>query len=144
MRPLDQSLPLKLLKAREAVMERFRPHLHAYGVTEQQWRVLRALAEHGELDAGKLARLVTLKMPSVSRILNDLEERALIVKSRSETDKRLVNVSISVEGANLFENMAKGSQELYVGIESVIGKEAYFLLMHQLDNLLIALKGSKS
>ena len=140
MRPLDQSLPMKLLKAREAVMERFRPHLHAHGVTEQQWRVLRALAEHGELDAGALARLVTLKMPSVSRILNDLEARDLISKSRSSKDLRLVNVAITATGQSLFQKMAQDSAKPYAEIEQAVGKKNYDQLMGQLDELLAALK----
>ena len=58
MRPLGQSLPLRLLMAREAVMERFRPHLNGAGITEQQWRVLRALCEVEEMDAGELAKAI--------------------------------------------------------------------------------------
>jgi len=34
---------MELLKAREAAMERFRPMLREHGLTEQQWRVIRAL-----------------------------------------------------------------------------------------------------
>ena len=44
-----------LLLAREAVMERFRPMLRDFGVTEQQWRVLRSLEEVGVMDLGDLA-----------------------------------------------------------------------------------------
>ena len=82
MRSLDHSLPLMLLRAREAVMDHFRPHLHYHGVTEQQWRVLRALVEFGSLDAGTLARRVCLLMPSLSRILRDLASAGLLKRSR--------------------------------------------------------------
>ena len=82
MRPLAQSLPLKLLRAREAVMERFRPHLAAHDVTEQQWRVLRTLAETGEIDASTLAETACLLPPSLSRMLQDLEARDLLVRRR--------------------------------------------------------------
>ena len=43
----DRSLPIMLLRAREAVMKRFRPMLKAHGLSEQQWRVLRVLNETG-------------------------------------------------------------------------------------------------
>ena len=45
MRAFSRSLPMQLLRAREAVMQRFRPMLHQHGVTEQQWRVIRVLVE---------------------------------------------------------------------------------------------------
>ena len=44
-----RNLPLLLLQAREAVFARFRPLLNAVGLTEQQWRVVRALLDHGPL-----------------------------------------------------------------------------------------------
>ena len=40
-RPFDQSLPMMLMRAREGVMRRFRPHLRGHGLTDQQWRILR-------------------------------------------------------------------------------------------------------
>jgi hypothetical protein len=55
MRPFSRSLPMQLMRAREAVMRRFRPHLASHGFSEQQWRVLRALADAGELEIGALA-----------------------------------------------------------------------------------------
>ncbi len=45
MRPFERSLPMQLMLAREAVMQRFRPHLNARGLTDQQWRIVRALNE---------------------------------------------------------------------------------------------------
>ena len=36
MRPFQQSLPMALLGAREATMQRFRPMLAEFGLTEQQ------------------------------------------------------------------------------------------------------------
>ena len=50
-----RSLPIALLRAREAVMSHFRPMLAKYDVTEQQWRVIRVLAEAGTLDASDVA-----------------------------------------------------------------------------------------
>jgi hypothetical protein len=42
-----RNLPLLLLQARERVIARFRPILNAHGITEQQWRIVRALIDHG-------------------------------------------------------------------------------------------------
>ena len=45
-----RNLPLLLLQAREGVLAHFRPILNAHGVTEQQWRIIRALLEGGPLE----------------------------------------------------------------------------------------------
>ena len=45
-----RNLPLLLLQAREHVIARFRPILNANGITEQQWRIVRALIDTGPLE----------------------------------------------------------------------------------------------
>ena len=45
MRPFEQSLPMALLRAREAVMRGFRRVLREHGLNEQEWRIIRALKE---------------------------------------------------------------------------------------------------
>ncbi len=41
--PFRRALPMLLLWTREAVMLRFRPEIYAHGMTDQKWRVMRAL-----------------------------------------------------------------------------------------------------
>ena len=135
MRPLDRSLPLKLLRAREAVMEQFRPNLNAHGVTDQQWRVLRALAERQRMDAGELARVITLRMPSLSRIMVDLEKRGLVAKHRSAEDGRLVDLEITANGSALFSEISARSEQIYKDLEARIGRETYRRLMAVLDDV---------
>ena len=73
LRSIEGSLPLALLRTREAVMARFRPHVARHGVTEQQWRVIRVLAAADEaLEAGTIAERACIMPPSLSRILKTL------------------------------------------------------------------------
>src|ERR1700743_256876 len=78
MREFSRSLPMSLLRAREAVMRQFRPALRKHDLTEQQWRILRALAAIDTIEVTELARTAFLLGPSLSRILRDLDARGLI------------------------------------------------------------------
>src|SRR5689334_25346371 len=95
MRDFSQSLPMALLRAREAVMRQFRPSLRKHDLTEQQWRILRALAAVDAIEVTELARLAFLLGPSLSRILRDLEARQLVERKTAEADQRRAVVSIS-------------------------------------------------
>ena len=75
LRSFSKSLPMSLLRAREAVMRHFRASLRQHNITEQQWRVLRALAEVRKIEVTELAHATFLLPPSLSRILRDLEQR---------------------------------------------------------------------
>ena len=81
-RGFDRSLPMALMRAREAVMRHFRPSLAEHDLTEQQWRVLRALADADTaLSVGELAERTYLLGPSLSRMLTLLDDRGLIARS---------------------------------------------------------------
>ncbi len=70
------SLTLSLLQAREAAMAFFRPLLNQHDLTEQQWRVIRILKQHGELENYQLAELACILKPSMTGVLGRLERDA--------------------------------------------------------------------
>lgn len=144
MRDFSRSLPMALLKAREAVMDRFRPSLREFGITEQQWRVLRALYGRGEIDTGALAGLCCLLTPSLSRILKHLEATGLVSRRPAPSDQRRTLVTISTAGRALLERRAPLSEAQYRAIEEAFGKERVAALYETLEDLLNALEKPKS
>ena len=116
MREFSRSLPMSLLRAREAVMRHFRPSLRHHGLTEQQWRILCALASIDAIEVTELARVAFLLGPSLSRILRDLEARHLIERRVAKADLRRGVVSISPKGVRLIEAVAPSSEAIYAAI----------------------------
>src|SRR6266704_1101163 len=121
MREFSRSLPMSLLRAREAVMRQFRPSLRHHGLTEQQWRILRALTAVEAIEVTELARVAFLLGPSLSRILRDLEARELIERRAAQADLRRGMVSISAKGLKLIEAVAPTSETIYAEITSRYG-----------------------
>lgn len=135
-RPFEQSLPIALLKAREAAMRRFRPLLADHDLTEQQWRVLRALAAtDGAAAVGEVAERTFLLAPSLSRILVNLEQRGLVERTTAEHDHRRVDLSLTTEGAALVRHIAPGSEAVYQHIEASFGAERLRRLLRELHDL---------
>lgn len=123
LRPIDQSLPMQLLAAREAAMAHFRPMLRAHGLTEQQWRVIRVLAAQDRLDVSELATRALLLAPSLSRILQSLQADGLIERSPDPEDQRRYFISLSATGQARFEAVGPDSESLYRSIEAAFGRE---------------------
>jgi homoprotocatechuate degradation regulator HpaR len=120
-REFSRSLPMSLLRAREAVMRQFRPSLRNHGLTEQQWRILRALTAVDAIEVTELARMAFLLGPSLSRILRDLEARQLVERKTAEVDQRRAVVSISAKGLKLIEAVAPASEATYAEITRRFG-----------------------
>src|SRR5450830_1564630 len=90
MRKLRQSLTLTLLQAREAAMSFFRPSLN-----EQQWRVIRILSQHDELEIYQLAELAYILKPSMTGVLVRMETAGLVHRRKAEQDQRRVLVTLA-------------------------------------------------
>lgn len=130
-----RSLAISLLRAREAVMSRFRPMLAEHGVTEQQWRVLRVLAEDGTLDATEVAARAFILGPSLTRMIKSLEERSFIVKFKDDNDGRRVLLSISPAGRSFLDDVMPTSRRIYEEIDAQFGKERTEALLNMLEEL---------
>jgi len=140
MRPFSESLPMALLRAREAVMCLFRPGLRRHGVTEQQWRILRALAHRGALEVTELAEATFLLPPSLSRILPDLENRELVSRRQVDTDLRRSVVRLEPKGLRLIAAHAPYSEEIYAEIAKRFGAERIAELVTLLEELEFSLE----
>ena len=106
MRKFEASLPLQLLKAREVTMSFFRPLLQENGITEQQWRILRALHAYGELDYKQLAKMCCILSPSLTGIVNRLEKQGYIQRRKDNVDQRRILLSQTYRAKDLFERLS--------------------------------------
>ena len=134
-RDTRRSLPIALLRAREAVMGHFRPMLAIHDVTEQQWRVIRILAEAGTLDASEMADRAFILAPSLTRIIRSLEERGFITKSKDEQDGRRVLLRITPAGLKIINEVSPDSRMIYKAIENRFGRDRIEQLLEMLDEL---------
>jgi homoprotocatechuate degradation regulator HpaR len=136
MRPFSRSLPMQLMRAREAVMRRFRPHLASHGFSDQQWRIVRALAEAGRLEIGVLAAQCQIHPASLSRMLPKLVRAGLIARKNHREDQRRVVVSITPRGRRVFRSAAPESEQIYAAMEREIGAAKLRDLYRLLDEVI--------
>lgn len=133
LRDFEHSLPMELLKAREAAMAKFRPMLRDHALTEQQWRVIRALADYDRIDAGELAKRSFLLAPSLTRILQHLESEKLVRRQSDANDQRRSVLTLTTKGRKLFSQVAPDSASLYEDIEEKFGSDRLELLYQLLE-----------
>ncbi len=136
LRGFNRSLPMSLLRAREAVMKKFMPSLKQHKLSSQQWRVIRALEDENGLDISELSERCQLLMPSLSRIVRNLESRTLVLRRSVESDQRRSVIFLTKRGQKLFETVAPKSAERYAYITEKFGYGKLELLYDLLDELI--------
>ena len=90
-----RNLPRLLLQAREAVMGHTRPSLREQALSDQQWRVLRVLGEHGAVETGRVAREAFILGPSLTGVLARMERDGLIARTPDPADGRSMLISLT-------------------------------------------------
>lgn len=130
-----RSLPISLLRAREKVMGPIRHMLADAGVTEQQWRVLRVLTEQGPLDPTSIADQACLLLPSLTRILQKLEEKGMVTRARDQVDRRRQVIEATEQGKALIHANAPTSQGVTDHLRDRFGQERYEALLDLLNDL---------
>ena len=136
---LRRNLPLLLLQAREAVMARFRGVLNRHGVTEQQWRVIRALLDQSPLEPRQICERCQLLSASAAGVLARMEELGLVRRQRMAGDQRRVQVSITPASRAIARRIAPLAAAQYADIEHALGPQRLAQVYAVLDDLLVRL-----
>jgi len=112
--------------------------LSSVDITEQQWRVLRVLQENGNMEPTRIAEEACLLLPSLTRILQKLEEKNMIQRDPDTKDRRKQIVRITPAGERIIEENLEISLELSASIRERMGPDRHDLLLDLLNELELA------
>ena len=117
----------------EALARRYRER---FGISIPEWRVLVHLAHAGDdTSVRDIEAEVQLERYEVSRTAKRLEEKGLLVKTTSETDRRLVRLCLTPRGREVMAELLPLAQGYQAEIEARLGA-AFAGLEAGLDGIL--------
>ena len=131
-----RNLPRLLLQARESMMAHTRPRLREHALSDQQWRVLRVLGEHGAVEIGRVAREAFILGPSLTGVLTRMERDGLIRRTRDLADQRRTAVEATDKGLQLVVTLSQTIEAHYAWMETTLGKEKLEQLYALLDQVI--------
>jgi DNA-binding MarR family transcriptional regulator len=122
--PLWQEVLVALRRIIRATDLQSKRMVKACGLTIPQVMVLRAIADLGDVTVRRVSDHVSLSQATVTTILNRLEARELVIRVRSETDKRVVNARLTAAGQQVLEDAPTLLHEKFIErFESLSGSE---------------------
>jgi len=119
----QRSLPLALLQGREQVLSHFRPILNHFGLTDQQWRILRGLSQQGPMEQRLLCEHCQILGPSLAGILVRMEDLGLISRQRMRSDQRRVLISLTDQAQDLLDQLVPLMNQQYHNLEQAWGRD---------------------
>ncbi|ABK98701.1 transcriptional regulator, MarR family [Pelobacter propionicus DSM 2379] len=90
------------------------------GITGPQLWAIKRIAENAPIKGAELARRMYLHPTTIVGILDRLETRGLVVRTRSKVDRRVVEVNLTEQGNELVRNAPEVAQGILVqGLEKL-------------------------
>tara|TARA_B100001109_G_C18864333_1_gene476046 strand:- start:3590 stop:4039 length:450 start_codon:yes stop_codon:yes gene_type:complete len=133
-----QKLVINQLFTGKWVADIISSHLKPFGVTSQQYNVLRIL--RGQHPNAVAVNMITVrmidKMSNVSRLVDKLNQKGLVIRKVNYSDRRQMDISITDKGLKLLEELEPIQIKIQSAFMNLTEKEA-----QQLNNLLDKLRG---
>jgi len=73
------------------------------GLTPPQFYVLATIGYAGSLPFGEIGAKMMVTVSNLTGIVDRLEQKKLVVRKRDSTDRRVVHVTLTDKGANLYK-----------------------------------------
>ena len=134
---LDEEAFLNIERTADLLMQKLIDVLRPYELTPTQYNVLRILRGAGEdgancKDIG--ARMLT-RDPDITRLLDRLDKRALITRSRAKKDRRHLSIRITSEGLRVLSALDEPIVELCASTLGHLGGQRLEQLVTALENI---------
>jgi len=103
----EQEAYLSLLRTADALQTRVEAKLREFGLTGTQYNALRILRGAGPegLPCSEIGERMITRDPDITRLLNRLETRGLVIRARAKTDRRVIHGKITTAGLKLLREM---------------------------------------
>lgn len=109
---LDDQLCFAVYAATNALTRAYRPLLGTIGLTYPQYLVLMVLWQDGPRSVQAIGDRLRLGASAITPLLDRLETAGFVVRSRSETDRRVVLVTVTAAGQALQTQVAAAQQNV--------------------------------
>lgn len=138
----EESLGHLIAKAHMAMRGRMDTELADTDLTGAQWIVLMKLSRNELRNAAELAAALNQDAGSMTRMLDRLEAKGLVQRVRSKTDRRVVELELTAEGAALVPSLAEPAVRVLNHALRDFSKEEHAQLLQLLKRLATALQPS--
>ena len=101
----DRPLPLQIVDLGVMIERRWAEILSPHNISPAEYRLLAVLSEIGPTTAVEIGPLITLEQSLISRTVQRLFEKELLVRQRSQKDRRRVTLRATPAGVTLVRQL---------------------------------------
>lgn len=132
---LQNQLCFPLYAAAKETVRCYRAYLDPLGLTYTQYIAMMALWEHKKMTISEMGRLLYLDSGTLTPMLKKMEQAGLVMRTRSATDERNVEITLTDAGWEMREKAmhVPSGMAQFVNLEAGEVIQLYHLLYKLLD-----------
>lgn len=134
---IEQEAFVALQRTADLLIQEVTAVLKPFAISPTQYNVLRILRGAGEagLPCGEIANRMVTRDPDITRLLDRLEIRSLVVRTREKRDRRVITARITPQGLALLAELEQPVADLTVRQFANLSKKEVQELIELLDRL---------
>lgn len=101
----NQLIGFKVYDAQRSIFKSLEAALKPYDITPGQWNLINQLDRAGELSQKELAGRTRKEQATITRYIDTLERKGLVVRAQHKTDRRAHAVRLTDQARELIENV---------------------------------------
>jgi len=133
---------VKLARAFSSFNKRSTENIRTFGLTQPQFSVIEALGHLGPLKVGEICNKMLVSGGNMTLVLDNIEKLGYIERIHSKNDRRAIDVQLTKQGQEIFDNYFESHAEHISKLMSVISQEEQKLLGDLLKKLGTGVSGS--
>lgn len=134
-RLLEEEAFVNLQRTADALLQRVAEALKPAGLSPTQYNVLRILRGAGSdgLACREVAGRMITRDPDITRLLDRLEDRGLVTRTREREDRRVITTRITEEGLHVLKGLDRPIADLHTRQLGSLGEERLRALIDLLE-----------
>lgn len=111
------------------------PVMEAHGLTAMQGRVLSAVKECDDVNVGTISKILDVCGSNASNMCKKLEKDGFIIRKRSKTDERVVELLLTEKGEIVLDKINTELRERYGAVLKGMDDEKFDLIIKGINAL---------
>lgn len=145
---MAEQISMQIIMRLRQILQEMSKHskfiLENHKVTVPQLICLHEVYEHGPISIGALTKIVYLNNSTVTGIIDRLEKRELVRRTRISKDRRQVHVEITEPGIKFIQQAPKPIKDQFVDRIVSMDAEKIALILWSLEMLVVMLENRDS
>jgi len=134
-RSLEEEVSVALLRTADQLAWRGTEMFKQYGLSSTQYNALRILRGAGEkgLACSEIGERMINRDPDITRLIDRLERRGLVIRSREQKDRRVITTRITTAGMELLRSLDRPVTEFHQQLLGPLGERQLRSLIRLLE-----------